>query len=89
MLILSIVKSKTKYNQRRIHMADKDYGLNDIVEMKKEHPCHKSKHWRVIRMGADIRIKCLGCGTSVLFPRVEFEKKLKRVIEHAPKESDA
>ncbi len=66
-------------------MVDKDYDLNDIVEMKKEHPCHKSKHWRVIRMGADIRIKCLGCGTSVLFPRVEFEKKLKRVIEHAPK----
>ena len=66
-------------------MVDKNYDLNDIVEMKKEHPCQKSKHWRVIRMGADIRIKCLGCGTSVLFPRVEFEKKLKRVIEHAPK----
>ena len=67
-------------------MVDKDYNLNDIVEMKKEHPCHKSKHLRVIRMGADIRIKCLGCGTSVLFPRVEFEKKLKKVIEHAPVE---
>ena len=66
-------------------MVDKNYDLNDIEKKKKEHPCHKSKHWRVIRMGADIRIKCLGCGTSVLFPRVEFEKKLKRVIEHAPK----
>lgn len=50
------------------------YDLNDIVEMKKEHPCHKSKNWRIIRMGADIRIKCLGCGTSVLMPRVKFEK---------------
>lgn len=68
-------------------MVDKDYNLNDIVEMKKEHPCHKSKQWRVIRMGADIRIKCLGCGTSVLFPRVEFEKKLKKVVEHAPIEA--
>lgn len=57
-----------------------DYKLNDIVEMKKEHPCKKSKQWKIIRMGADIRIKCLGCGTSVLFPRSEFEKKLKKVI---------
>ena len=59
-------------------MPIQDYDLNDIVEMKKEHPCHKSKYWKIIRMGADIRIKCLGCGTSVLFPRVQFEKKLKR-----------
>lgn len=55
-------------------MIKHEYDLNDIVEMKKEHPCHKSKYWKIIRMGADIRIKCQGCGTSVLFPRVEFEK---------------
>ena len=48
------------------------YDLNDIIEMKKEHPCHKSKQWKIIRMGADIRIKCLGCGSSVLMPRVKF-----------------
>ena len=69
-------------------MIEKDYDLNDIVEMKKEHPCHKSKNWKIIRMGADIRIKCLGCGTSVLFPRVQFEKKLKRIIEKAPGETN-
>ena len=39
-----------------------DFNLNDTVEMKKEHPCKKSKYWKVIRMGADIKIKCLGCG---------------------------
>ena len=33
------------------------YDLNDIVEMKKEHPCHKSKQWRIIRMGADIKVE--------------------------------
>lgn len=55
-----------------------EYGLNDIVEMKKEHPCHKSTEWKIIRMGADIRIKCLGCGASVLMPRQKFEKKLKK-----------
>ena len=61
-----------------------EYDLNDIVEMKKEHPCHKSKLWKVIRMGADIKIKCQCCGTVVMFGRHEFERKLKRVIEHAP-----
>ena len=60
-----------------------------FMEMKKEHPCHKSKQWKIIRMGADIRIKCLGCGSSVLMPRVKFEKKLKRVVEHAPQSENA
>ncbi len=64
-------------------MTEIEYGLNDIVEMKKEHPCHLSKQWKIIRMGADIRIKCLGCGTSVLMPRQKFEKKLKKVVEKA------
>ncbi len=59
-----------------------EYGLDDIVEMKKEHPCRKSKEWKIIRMGADIKIKCLGCGSSVMFPRTEFERKMKRVIKH-------
>lgn len=60
-----------------------EYQLNDIVEMKKEHPCHKSKEWKIIRMGADIRIKCLGCGTSVLMPRSDFEKKLKKIVRNS------
>ena len=63
-----------------------EYNLNDIVEMKKDNPCKLSKQWKIIRMGADIRIKCLGCGTSVLFPRSEFEKKLKKVIVTKDKE---
>lgn len=67
-------------------MVDQEYGLYDIVEMKKEHPCHKSKYWRVIRVGADIKIKCEGCGAVVMFPRHEFERKLRRVIEHVTRE---
>lgn len=62
-------------------MKEWNYDIGTIVEMKKAHPCKKSDYWKVIRMGADIRIKCLGCGTSVMFPRHEFEKKLKRIIE--------
>lgn len=60
-----------------------DYDLDDIIEMKKEHPCHKSKEWKIIRMGADIRVKCLGCGSSVLMPRSKFEKRLKRIVRKA------
>lgn len=57
----------------------KEFHLNDIVEMKKAHPCGKNE-WEIIRMGMDIRIKCRGCGHSVLIPRAQFEKKLKRVV---------
>ncbi|MCE7790980.1 DUF951 domain-containing protein [Salipaludibacillus sp. CUR1] len=61
-------------------MSDKSFELNDVVEMKKPHPCGENK-WKVIRMGMDIRIKCLGCGHSVMIPRKEFTKKMKRVLE--------
>ncbi|GEN53135.1 MULTISPECIES: DUF951 domain-containing protein [Halobacillus] len=61
-------------------MADKSYDLNDIVQMKKPHPCGENR-WKIIRMGADIRIKCEGCGHSVLVPRKKFETKMKKVLE--------
>lgn len=63
-------------------MKSKDFSLNDIVEMKKQHPCGENR-WKIIRMGADIRIKCLGCDRSILLPRNEFAKKMKRIIEKA------
>ncbi len=68
-------------------MTEMEYALNDIVEMKKEHPCRKSKYWKIIRMGADIKIKCQGCGAVVMFSRFEFERKMKKVIEKAPVEN--
>lgn len=61
-------------------MNKKEYDLNDIVEMKKPHPCGANA-WKIIRLGMDIRIKCTGCNHSVLIPRKEFESKLKKVIE--------
>ncbi|MGM9986862.1 MAG: DUF951 domain-containing protein [Bacillaceae bacterium] len=60
-------------------MSEKDFGLHDIVEMKKAHPCGSNK-WEIIRMGMDIRIKCVGCGHSVMIPRREFERKMKKVL---------
>ena len=60
---------------------DKVFQLHDVVEMKKQHPCGENR-WKIIRMGADIRIKCQGCGHSVMLPRSEFKKKVKKVIDH-------
>lgn len=62
-----------------------DYQLNDIVQMKKPHPCGENR-WKIIRMGADIRIKCEGCGHSVLIPRRKFQTKMKKVLETAEQE---
>jgi hypothetical protein len=61
-------------------MPNESYHLNDIVEMKKPHPCGTNR-WRIIRLGMDIRIKCTGCSHSVLLPRKEFEKKCKKILE--------
>lgn len=60
-------------------MNDKKFAKNDIVEMKKPHPCGENK-WKIIRMGMDIRIKCLGCNHRVMLPRREFTKRMKKVI---------
>ncbi|WP_249029339.1 DUF951 domain-containing protein [Tannockella kyphosi] len=58
-----------------------EYGLHDVVEMKKDHPCKKSKQWEIIRMGADIKVRCLGCDAIIMFTRRDFEKRLKKVVE--------
>ena len=60
---------------------DKEYKLGSIVIMKKEHPCGTNE-WEITRLGADIKIKCINCGRSVMLPRIEFNKKLKKVIKN-------
>ena len=56
-----------------------DYKIGSIVVMKKAHPCGTNE-WEVTRVGADIKIKCIACGRSIMLPRIEFNKKLKKVI---------
>ncbi|GGI42843.1 DUF951 domain-containing protein [Mammaliicoccus stepanovicii] len=58
----------------------KVYNLNDIVEMKKQHACGVNR-FKIIRLGADVRIKCEECARSIMLPRHEFDKKLKKIIE--------
>ncbi len=57
-----------------------DYEVGSKVIMKKAHPCGINE-WEITRLGADIKIKCLGCGRSIMLPRIDFNKKLKKVIE--------
>ncbi|MDQ0215406.1 hypothetical protein J2S13_001819 [Oikeobacillus pervagus] len=66
-------------------MEQKNFQLHDIVEMKKPHPCGVNR-WKVIRIGMDIRIKCEGCQHSVMLPRKDFVKKMKKVLETATEE---
>ncbi len=59
-----------------------DYDLNSIVEMKKPHPCLKrNKLFQVVRLGADIKIKCLGCNNVIMMTRGDFHERVKRIIQ--------
>lgn len=56
-----------------------NYKLNDLVVMKKPHAC-QTNLWRITRVGVDIKLKCENCGREVMLDRLEFEKKLKKVV---------
>ena len=58
------------------------FDLGDIVEMKKLHPCGSNK-FEIIRVGADIKIKCTGCGRIVMIPRGKFKKEAKKIVVNA------
>ena len=56
-----------------------DIQVGDILKMKKKHPCGSSE-WEVLRIGADFRLKCAGCGHQIMIPRVKAEKNVKGVV---------
>ncbi len=62
----------------------KEFELNDIVETIKTHPCGSNK-WEIIRMGADIKIRCTGCDRIVMIPRSKFEKSVKKILKNEEK----
>ena len=53
-------------------------SLNDILELKKPHPCG-TREFTVLRVGSDIRVKCLGCGRDMTVPREKLEKSIRKV----------
>lgn len=60
-------------------MEEKKYNIGTKLIMKKQHPCGENL-WEIVRLGADIKIKCLGCSHVVMIPRVEFNKKIKKIV---------
>ena len=53
-----------------------EYQVGDIVKLKKKHPCG-SQEWEILRVGADFRLKCTGCGHQIMTPRKMFEKNTR------------
>jgi hypothetical protein len=65
----------------------KDVQVDDLVRLRKPHPCG-SFEWRVVRIGADIGIKCQVCGRRVLLDRRTFNKRVKTVIRRSSSQAE-
>ena len=59
-----------------------DINVGDVLKVKKQHPC-VSREWEVLRVGADFRLKCLGCGHQIMIARKLLEKNVKEIVEKA------
>ena len=55
-----------------------DVRLCDVLIMKKKHPCG-SDRWEVLRIGADFKLRCLGCGREIMDTRQKFEKQIRDI----------
>ncbi|MFC1892899.1 DUF951 domain-containing protein [Chloroflexota bacterium] len=60
-----------------------EIGLGDVVRLRKKHPCGGDE-WEVVRIGADIRIRCLKCQRYVLLARSTFERRVKAFVSRGP-----
>ncbi len=66
------------------------YEIGDIVKLKKTHPCGSSE-WEILRVGADFRLKCTGCGHQIMIARNWWKKtqeiygkRVKKTLEIVP-----
>ena len=58
--------------------------VGDILTMKKPHPCGSTR-WLVLRIGADFKLRCMGCGREIMGPRTKFEKQIKSLVREGEK----
>lgn len=56
------------------------YELNDVVTLKKTHPCG-GKDWEIVRVGVDVKLQCLTCGRYVNVTRDELKKRVKSTVK--------
>ena len=61
--------------------------MGDVVRLRKDHPCGGTD-WEVVRLGADIGLRCLKCNHRILLPRSQFERRLKTFVSHASTAED-
>jgi hypothetical protein len=59
-----------------------DIQIDDLVRLRKRHPCG-SYEWRVVRVGADVGLKCQVCGRRILMDRSTFRKRVKTIIRRS------
>jgi hypothetical protein len=64
-----------------------EISIGDVVRLRKKHPCG-SYEWQVVRLGADIGIKCRGCNRRVLLERRDFERRVKEFVSRGEKQTD-
>ena len=67
------------FNYKEIKMKILKISVNDTLEMKKPHPCGVHE-FTVLRVGSDVRVKCLGCGRDMTVGREKLEKSIRKVI---------
>ena len=67
--------------ERNEEMADR-FDIGDVIRMKKPHPCG-SQEWEILRVGADFRLKCMGCGHQIMVPRKLVEKNTRQITKKA------
>jgi hypothetical protein len=59
---------------------NKEYSVGSLLVLKKGHPCGENL-WEVVKLGADIRLKCTKCGRLIIIPRLDLNKRIKKVKE--------
>ena len=81
--------AKNQYQNRKVYIIKErgcviymEYNIGDIVRTKKQHPCG-SKLWEVTRVGVDFKLKCLGCGHTIMIERPKALKMIVKKVENS------
>lgn len=72
----ALPKDRKTRKRERMMTEKHDYQVGDIVKLKKPHPCGSSE-WEILRVGADFRLKCIGCGHQIMVARRLVEKNTR------------
>lgn len=68
-------------------MITNDFAVGQRVLMRKPHACGSSE-WEIVRTGADVKIKCMGCGRLVMLDRGDFMRAARKIVSEVPESED-